>query len=902
VPERRLALIIATGAYDDADLRQLRSPAADADELTGVLGAPHIGGFLVTVQRDRTSYELQTAIERFFTAGQPDDLLLLHLSCHGLKSDAGELFFAARNTDPGLLRSTAVPAAFVNDCMMRSRSRSIVLFLDCCYGGAFPHGAEIRADGDVHVLDSFAPAASVATTTRERGRGRAVITASTSMEYSFEGARLTGPANTRPPSVFTNAVVQGLRTGEADLNRDGMISLDELYDYVHDRVIDLNPAQTPSRRFDGQGDLFIARSPRLAYAGPLPAALHHTITDTNPWTRQGGVGWLRNLLSDPDVPTALEALRFLRELSEDDAEHVAGSARAALDEATRTLEDLTVDFGTIEDRDLPLQRRISLRGTALGCAVRLGFTPDWLSVRRDGDDLVVSVGEERGHLRGVEGLDPAGIPFRAGVPLENPLGRAVLTVTVAVRPHLVAPKPSAGAPVPPIPRDQPRPDPQDPPDRPAVSSSGGHRPRRWSRNVTALSASVGAVLVIGMVALVLMLKGGGSIVPGPPTAVVFSSDLPLQGVSADVSAATNNALELYLKAIGNKAGPYPVRLQKYDDSTAATGDWNQSRCEANADAHVASTEVAVVGTYNSGCAKIEVPVLNQARGGPLLMVSQSNTDPGLTKPWGPGEPGKYYPRGQRNYARVITSDDVQPEALVKLATTLHVTKVFVLNDGQPNNRNFAGQFLRTATDTGLTVVGGQSWDSTATSFVSLFDRVKAFGADAVVLFGTADHKGLQLIKDKVAVLGDNSKVKLLASNGFAGSAGYPQVNTLPQAQGMYLTFAGLPTTQVIAHGGAGARLLEDYRRTYGAYPDSMYVLYAVAAEQVILAAVAQSDGTRRDVNAHVFSGPGITIPAVTSVLDVDTHIDPLTGDVSARDITAEVLKDNNETFLQVISV
>jgi branched-chain amino acid transport system substrate-binding protein len=172
----------------------------------------------------------------------------------------------------------------------------------------------------------------------------------------------------------------------------------------------------------------------------------------------------------------------------------------------------------------------------------------------------------------------------------------------------------------------------------------------------------------------------------------------------------------------------------------------------------------------------------------------------------------------------------------------------------------------------------------------------------VVLFGTADHNGLQLIKDKVAVLGDNSKVKLLATNGFAGAAGYPQVNKLPQAQRMYLTYPGLSTAQVITRGGAGARLLEDYRRVYGAYPDSIYTLYAVAAEQVILAAVAQSDGTRRDVNAQVFGGSGITVPAATSVLGVDTSIDPLTGDVSAKDITAEVLKDNNQTFFQVISV
>ena len=82
-------------------------------------------------------------------------MLLLHFSCHGLKSESGELFFAARNTRPNRLGSTAVSADFVQRCMRASRSRSIVLLLDCCYGGAFAEGVAVRAAGDVNVLDSF---------------------------------------------------------------------------------------------------------------------------------------------------------------------------------------------------------------------------------------------------------------------------------------------------------------------------------------------------------------------------------------------------------------------------------------------------------------------------------------------------------------------------------------------------------------------------------------------------------------------------------------------------------------------------------------------------------------------------------------------------------------------------
>src|SRR5262249_14659256 len=161
--------------------------------------------------------------ESFFTTGKPDDLLLLHFSCHGIKSEAGELFFATRNTRPTLLRSTAVPAEFVQQCMRTSRSHSIVLLLDCCYGGAFSQGVEVRAGGDVNVLDAFP-------TEKIGGRGRAVIAASGATEYAFEGDRLRDDAP-QPPSPFTGALVQGLVTGEADRDEDGWVSLNELYDY-----------------------------------------------------------------------------------------------------------------------------------------------------------------------------------------------------------------------------------------------------------------------------------------------------------------------------------------------------------------------------------------------------------------------------------------------------------------------------------------------------------------------------------------------------------------------------------------------------------------------------------------------------------------------------------------------
>ena len=278
---RRRALIVANDEYEHPGLRRLRSAAADAVALAGVLGDPRIGDFAVDVARNGTSHEVSERIEDLFADGRPADLLLLHFSCHGLKSESGELHFATRNTRPNRLGSTAVPASFVQRCMRASRSRSIVVLLDCCYGGAFSQGVRVRAASDIQVRDSL-PVGRMGS-----GRGRAVITASTSIEYAFEGDELS-ETHAPAPAVFTAALVEGLATGEADRDEDGWVSLDELYDYVFDRVRERNPHQTPSRDVEMQGDLYLARNPHpraTPPAAPPPSAPEAAVVHKGPRPR-----------------------------------------------------------------------------------------------------------------------------------------------------------------------------------------------------------------------------------------------------------------------------------------------------------------------------------------------------------------------------------------------------------------------------------------------------------------------------------------------------------------------------------------------------------------------------------------------------------------------------------------
>jgi len=389
--------------------------------------------------------------------------------------------------------------------------------------------------------------------------------------------------------------------------------------------------------------------------------------------------------------------------------------------------------------------------------------------------------------------------------------------------------------------------------------------------------------------------GGGG---GAPSELIISTDLPLQGSSASTSESTNNMIELYLEQIGHKAGNYTIKLQTYDDSTAAKGAWDDAACAKNATDHVANeAEVAVMGTYNSGCAKIEVPTLNQDSTGPMLMVSHANTNPGLTKPWETGEPEKYFPTGTRNYARVVTTDDYQGQGAAQFAVEdLKVKKAFVLNDNQTYGLGVAKAFADSAKKLGIEIVGEQAWDAKQPNYTALYQAVKASGADLVYLGGIYDNNGGQLIKDKVAVLGKNDgNVKLFGPDGFTG---YPDMLKLPESAGMYLTFAGLTQDELVKAGGAGVKLFEAYKAKYGTDPVGSYPLYGVAAVQVILAAIEKSDGTRKGVTEAVLSGDGITIPADQSVIGKEIRIDPATGDTTALDLTIEIVKDGKETFFK----
>jgi Caspase domain len=423
----RNALIVASSEYADLELRQLQAPASDAMALEAVLRDPEIGGFEVRTLLDRPNQEVTLAVEEFFADRQPDDLLLVHFSCHGIKDEDGELYFAMTDSLLHRLASTAVAANFVNQRMNRSRSKRVVLLLDCCYAGAFERGMMARAGGGVGIEGQFAG-----------GRGRAVITASDAMQYAYEGGELA-TTDELAPSVFTSALVSGLQTGEADRDQDGQVDLDELYDYIYDKVRAATPNQTPCKWTYGvRGELFIARRSRpVTTPSPLPDDIQKAVESRLSSVRLGAVQELEPLLHGRHQGLALAARLTLEQLTDDDSRTVSAAANTALGieeppVASPKLEPSTtlVDFGPLRQDSQSPELSVRLGNAGGGnLNARASTQASWVRLRQVGDDLYI-------------GVDTGVVSeHESAVTVESDGGSATIVVKASIVP---APQPTPG--------------------------------------------------------------------------------------------------------------------------------------------------------------------------------------------------------------------------------------------------------------------------------------------------------------------------------------------------------------------------------------------------------------------------------------------------------------------------
>jgi hypothetical protein len=317
---RKFALIIGNSEYEDTKLARLVTPGADVSALAKVLRAPEIGGFdEVTLLVDQMESVVRRAIARFFAQKGRDDLLLLYFSGHGVLDDQGQLYLAMKDTEHDLLSATGIPAALITREMDNSLPRRQVLILDCCHSGAFARGAKGTPGASVGTAAAF----------EGNGYGRVVLTATDSTQYAWEGNEIIGQAEN---SVFTHYLVQGLQTGEADADADGHITLDELYNYVYERMVNATRRQTPGKwSYKQQGEIALAKNPRpVVKPVALPPELQHALESPFAAVREGVVRELDRLWRGSDPGLALAARTALESLKEDDSRRVSAAAAESL--------------------------------------------------------------------------------------------------------------------------------------------------------------------------------------------------------------------------------------------------------------------------------------------------------------------------------------------------------------------------------------------------------------------------------------------------------------------------------------------------------------------------------------------------------------------------------------------
>lgn len=228
----KLALLIGISDYQPG-LNALPGSVQDVKAMQRVLQHSGMGDFAdadITVLENPPRQKMEEAIETLFYSRQKDDLVLLYFSGHGIKDEAGRLYLATsqtrKNPKGGLIQTTATAASLIHGMMENSRSRRQVIILDCCFSGAFAEGMKAKDDNSVDIKNQLG------------GEGRAVLTSSTSTQYSFEqeGTDL---------SVYTRYIVEGIEKGAADTDNDGMISVDELHEYARKKVQEAAPAMKP---------------------------------------------------------------------------------------------------------------------------------------------------------------------------------------------------------------------------------------------------------------------------------------------------------------------------------------------------------------------------------------------------------------------------------------------------------------------------------------------------------------------------------------------------------------------------------------------------------------------------------------------------------------------------------
>jgi branched-chain amino acid transport system substrate-binding protein len=377
---------------------------------------------------------------------------------------------------------------------------------------------------------------------------------------------------------------------------------------------------------------------------------------------------------------------------------------------------------------------------------------------------------------------------------------------------------------------------------------------------------------------------------GAPQLLVADSQA-LQPPFSDHGLQNAQAAKLVLAERGWRAGRFTVGLQVCDEADAATPAPSPQKCAANARRFAAERSVvAVMGPVTSTCAHAMIPVLNRAPGGALGLAGMSATYLGLTRGGPgvePGDPERLYPTGARNFVRIVAADDVQAAAGALYASGRGVRRPYVLHHDQTWGTGIATAFSNAARRLGMTIAGTARWDPRARSYRSLAERIRHSGADAVYVAGYAIDNGPRLLRDLRERLG--RRVLVMGPDGF-NMPGPLAEQAGAAAEGLVLTIASLPAAPLPP---PGRRFARDFKQRFGVLP-CCYAVHAAQVMDVVLDAIARSDGTRASVLRNLFRTH--IRDGLIGKVTVDRY-----GDSSVRSIAVYRIRDARPRFVTAIT-
>jgi formylglycine-generating enzyme required for sulfatase activity len=242
---RRTAILIAASEFpEEPSLQTLRCPKNDVAGLAEALTSPDFGLFTDPLTFiNEPSHSTLRAVNRVFKEAGREDQILIYYSGHGKQDGAGNLYLATSDTEADTLETSSIAVGTLRRLIDNYACKQVALVLDCCFGGAVSKDF-LKGGVDDHLKQTF------------HGRGIYILTASTATQTARE-------KEGDEYSLFTKHILQGIRQGEADRDDDGLISLDDLYEYVKTRVPKEAPQYPTKWEFGVQGNsLFIARAAR----------------------------------------------------------------------------------------------------------------------------------------------------------------------------------------------------------------------------------------------------------------------------------------------------------------------------------------------------------------------------------------------------------------------------------------------------------------------------------------------------------------------------------------------------------------------------------------------------------------------------------------------------------------